>query len=580
MSGYFMAVKSAISKAIDTLKTSFAESNGAQMMGFIQSGTGAIKRTVQDKMREVISVKDFGAVGDFNPSTGVGTDDRAAIQAALNYSKTVLGGCRVVFPSGSYYLGAGNSVTGYQLMLGSLTNQNDATNVVVSGYGASLYGGNDYGMFGVYNTNNCTIEGLKLVCFAGGSYDTSREYSHALDTRFNTHITIQNNYITNFLGDGIYVNGPSQHVKILNNTIKKRYGNGVLSSAGGTASRECVAVVNAYDVLIEGNQFIGTIDFENNLASEYLTSCSMIGNIFSSGHVTPQTVVGTDYWHDEPIAVTGGTTIKQGIQFSGPGFSTAEKKIPLLVVGNRFEYGTIFFNSNNYKVDLRENHFDAGEIRVGDTSGTNDNSFYRIENNTVDAPIGANTYAILLGGDVYSSYFANNVCKIDNGYLISTSVGNGDKGRNVFVNNANMSNDAAGVFSITQNDSSVYANNWWRISAQSVQSAKTKAQEVKKQSTGSWPLISVTSASQAVAYSTIGSDTFMLSCTGSGTLGSITGAPDGAELTIEFDGAGMRIVNSISIRLKSGIDAVSSSSNDMITLICRSGIFWEKCRNF
>lgn len=45
---------------------------------FIQSGTGAVATTVQTKLRETISVKDFGAVGD-----GI-TDDTAAIQSCLN----------------------------------------------------------------------------------------------------------------------------------------------------------------------------------------------------------------------------------------------------------------------------------------------------------------------------------------------------------------------------------------------------------------------------------------------------------------------------------------------------------------
>ena len=43
---------------------------------FDQSGSGATTRTLQDKAREIVSVKDFGAVGD-----GV-TDDLAAFNLA------------------------------------------------------------------------------------------------------------------------------------------------------------------------------------------------------------------------------------------------------------------------------------------------------------------------------------------------------------------------------------------------------------------------------------------------------------------------------------------------------------------
>lgn len=66
----------AIAEVYDQLN----DSDGSSLVGFLQSGVGAITRSAQDKMRETVSVKDFGAVGD-----GV-ADDTAAIQAAFDYA--------------------------------------------------------------------------------------------------------------------------------------------------------------------------------------------------------------------------------------------------------------------------------------------------------------------------------------------------------------------------------------------------------------------------------------------------------------------------------------------------------------
>ena len=75
-----------------------AGNDGSDWIGFEANGVNAVARSAQDKMRDFVSVKDFGAVGD-----GV-TDDATAITnaaiAALEDGKSLF------FPTGQYYVGS------------------------------------------------------------------------------------------------------------------------------------------------------------------------------------------------------------------------------------------------------------------------------------------------------------------------------------------------------------------------------------------------------------------------------------------------------------------------------------------
>jgi len=100
----------------------------AANVGYNQGGTGAVNTTVEAKLQETVSVKDFGAVGD-----GV-TDDTAAIQAALDYAyqnissdtynpgsgpTRSVGQLPVYIPAGSYLISSPLSVYGGTQLIGA-----------------------------------------------------------------------------------------------------------------------------------------------------------------------------------------------------------------------------------------------------------------------------------------------------------------------------------------------------------------------------------------------------------------------------------------------------------------------------
>jgi hypothetical protein len=68
----------------------------ASKLSFTQAGSGATARTIDSKLKDVVSVKDFGAVGD-----GV-VNDTAAIQAAINSTNSQI----IFFPPGNYRINA------------------------------------------------------------------------------------------------------------------------------------------------------------------------------------------------------------------------------------------------------------------------------------------------------------------------------------------------------------------------------------------------------------------------------------------------------------------------------------------
>lgn len=102
--------------------TTLAASGGSALSGFLQSGTGATARTVQAKLRESVSVLDFGA-----DPTGV-ADSTAAIQAAVDAAR------HVYFPVGIYKTSSTITVTKTCRLSGAVSSFADTASGAIISY--------------------------------------------------------------------------------------------------------------------------------------------------------------------------------------------------------------------------------------------------------------------------------------------------------------------------------------------------------------------------------------------------------------------------------------------------------------
>ena len=112
--------------AIDQLATATPTVN-ASAVTYNEGGTGAVNRTVQSKLQERVSVKDFGAVGDGSH------DDTAAIQATIDSLSQAGTGGVVYLPAGTYKVTSNLNIT-----WPNGANQDTPARVTIEGEGADI----------------------------------------------------------------------------------------------------------------------------------------------------------------------------------------------------------------------------------------------------------------------------------------------------------------------------------------------------------------------------------------------------------------------------------------------------------
>jgi len=237
--------------------------------GFIQAGTGAVQRTVESKLQDIVSVKDFGAVGN-----GV-ADDTAAIQAAINAVAT--DGGTVYIPSGTYLVSSTLLVSNSSVYIRGAGMYNTVITRNSPSYGNTVFfngGGSDATLIigaGIADlsikTTGLMSSGSHLAMDGVTRFEVSNVYAENGFTNFSfaaaTAGTITNTYT---LGTNLY--GGSG--------VNRSYVR-FIDSSGGYSKKDCG------DVFV--NNFNWRANTSNQLYNLGLEITCADGLWFNNGHI-------------------------------------------------------------------------------------------------------------------------------------------------------------------------------------------------------------------------------------------------------------------------------------------------------
>lgn len=269
------------------------------------TGTAELSQTVENKLAQTVSVKDFGAVGD-----GV-TDDTAAIQAAID-ALGAAGGV-VNFPVGEYRIarntGAndrwGIKVTGSNITLkgdqASLRRYNTAIGTYALAYPLILVGTPDSNVAPA--SENVIITGFTFIG-EDTRHSTSGSALHdgryAIEAKNTVNLSVEGNVFTDVDSSVIWYQAPqtydyanSTYYNTTNNFNSKFVGNRCIATSHATVGRaliHAVCCIGVDDCLVAGNSFDwcddavisdSTYDLETVQGSTYTSA--HLGSVVRSG---------------------------------------------------------------------------------------------------------------------------------------------------------------------------------------------------------------------------------------------------------------------------------------------------------
>ncbi len=165
----FVAIETAIATKYDS--ATLGASGGGALIGYLPQGTGAVATTVQAKLRESVSVLDFGASAAASASANV-----VSFQAALDYANSI-SGAEIDVPAESFTLNAALTIYPNTTLKGRGWG---ATVLTFTHTGAGIKGSNPVNGSYVMNTrvSGMSIKNSNGANLDGGVVDVCGTYVH------------------------------------------------------------------------------------------------------------------------------------------------------------------------------------------------------------------------------------------------------------------------------------------------------------------------------------------------------------------------------------------------------------------
>jgi len=282
---------------------------GASSITYNEGSAGAVTRTVESRLQDYVSVKDFGAVGNNV------TDDTAAIQAALNS-----GALEVVFPAGGTYI-----------VNGGLTVTTNGQRI--SAYGATIKLKNSASTKWIIKSTATD------VVFAGGTYDGNKANGNATGSTYDSfgvglygdRCTCQDIWSINTYGIGI--KGFANYLSALNNRISNTEHYGIFfdgsASVSHTGNRAIGNTIDMSEGQISGGQNIG----QGILFTAGVGQAQTAWELADNNIIGPQTSV-QDQAINLNVRGNSGIVSNNTTRYGAMGFS--EGGANTVITGNRF----------------------------------------------------------------------------------------------------------------------------------------------------------------------------------------------------------------------------------------------------